>query len=231
MLQQPRAVTTATTPRAFARPAGLLKAATGLVAVAALVLTAAPAASAQEPQVGPLAFDAASYALDDLTGYVADAEPVYFVQVEQAPVSLSVADLGVDPAGPDLAAPAGTSEDRLADKPQPRVSGPTFTDCGFVPDVFGDGTFSRGASPVNCASNKRTLHAGTTLSRKRWYGFQFLDSDESTNTNDRQVVSISRWRCRGAGTYTYYVDANGDATDFQGNVFYGEGGDKARFNC
>lgn len=97
----------------------------------------------------------------------------------------------------------------------------TYRDAGRV----------KGSGLVSCTSRQPVLHARTVLERRRWYGWQVLDDDESKRSGAEQVASVSRWGCAGVGDYTYASGAYGTVMAANGHVYSGAVATRNRFDC
>lgn len=117
----------------------------------------------------------------------------------------------------------------------PATSGPSVqglpSGCGVWSWTYRDGGRAKGSGLVSCTSPQPVLHAHTILERRRWYGWQVLDDDESKRSGAEQVASVSRWRCTGVGAYTYASGAYGTVMAANGHVYNGAVATRNRFDC
>lgn len=117
----------------------------------------------------------------------------------------------------------------------PATSGPSIqglpSGCGVWSWTYRDGGRAKGSGLVSCTGPQPVLHARTVLERRRWYGWQVLDDDESKRSGAEQVASVSRWRCTGVGDYTYASGAYGTVMAANGHVYNGAVATRNRFDC
>ena len=97
--------------------------------------------------------------------------------------------------------------------------------------TYRDGSYAKGSALLSCSKSQPALHVNTVLERKRWYGWQTLDTDTSKRSSASQVTSLSRWRCKGAGQYTYETAASATVLGSNGRVYQGGVATRNRFGC
>jgi hypothetical protein len=103
--------------------------------------------------------------------------------------------------------------------------------CGVWSWTYRDGSYAKGSGLVSCHTRQPALHVSTVLERRRWYGWQTLDTDTSRRSSAYQVSSVSRWHCTGTGTYTYATSARATVLASNGRVYEGAVGTRNRFGC
>ncbi len=104
-------------------------------------------------------------------------------------------------------------------------------DCRVYADVFKQDSYAKGSGLTDCKKRYPFISVDTTLSRDRWYGRQYLDTDHSEGRNVAQMLSVSRWNCARAGRYTYYVSARSKVVNVPGDNHYGGRSASERFSC
>ncbi len=117
----------------------------------------------------------------------------------------------------------------------PAASGPSAqglpSGCGVWSWTYRDDGRAKGSGLVSCTARQPVLYARTVLERRRWYGWQVLDDDESKRSGAEQVASVSRWRCTGVGSYTYASGAYGTVVAANGHTYHGAVATRNRFDC
>lgn len=117
----------------------------------------------------------------------------------------------------------------------PAPSGPSAaglpSGCGVWSWTYRDAGHAKGSGLVSCTGRQPALGARTVLERRRWYGWQVLDDDDSKRSGAEQVASVSRWRCSGTGDYTYASGAYGTVMAANGHMYRGAVATRNRFGC
>ncbi|WP_242909936.1 hypothetical protein [Actinomadura terrae] len=98
----------------------------------------------------------------------------------------------------------------------------------LTPLAYKSGKYAKGQAIAHGPYNVARVDVWTDLARKRFYGWQQLDTDHSGGRNTRRVASVSRKKC--GGTYTYRVRARATAVH-KGKTYRAAASDQRRFRC
>ncbi|MEX2557243.1 MAG: hypothetical protein WEB06_16640 [Actinomycetota bacterium] len=179
--------------------------------------------------------------LDRVRAKQVEAGPVTYPRAniwKWVPNPLSVPVNDPDRPGPNAPTDSVKSPKDLIPAPYIYPDAATEQSGGYHKDCFGSTDEPQHQSPyvfgpagTYCIYYYASIYVYTELYRDRWYGEQFLDSNEDSNSESQRAEAFAAWKCLGVGTYTYRSYSYHEVLTWSGQKAYAYTWNESRFYC